>query len=773
MDDAAALRERDDAPGDPRRRVEVLGAAVHGDARAARDGNPLDRKPEALREVDGGHDAVALGGGERPHPPGRIRQDQHASHALGDLVGGRAHDAEDGGGRVLAVGAVSYAHRPRLVAFRIEVVLLERGGGTGAVAACDHTDDLVRVDVPPPARLDHLALVVRRRLERGGLGLAHRDLHAAPGEIAHDQLDGLGRRAPHAVAEPEPDHDLLQPQVPRRRRKPLGDLLESRRIQRDRRADDDGDAVPVQAPTRIARAPQRAERARRLVKQPLEASDVHSRVVRLVGGPTAHLGEHEQPLVLGHRTAPSPEAVHVVRSGQALEDEAPEAREADACGDLRVQPEEARVLARTGRPGNHRAVHVATAPAAERHRAALGRQCRRVERIHHRRDDGLRILAILVGHHHFDRGHGGPSGHELARRDRAAYPLDRASRARDRARHPDYHPPVGEVDALGPHRSGANRRERHQLVGREEAEQVSGERDVAPMGVGLEQPASHAVEDLPGRGREVEQHRLRRWARASGRAREPRSNALGGEFGALLEGGALEDRGVRLDGGVGQRIGNQRPHRRDAAERVRERGVVGEPCSRARERGEAAQHGTHQLAPQLRNVLRREQPEQRPLERIAVNERRHTVVSERRTQQSAEVLPGPGTPRAHATHEASETRGVRRTDLAAGSRSRRGEKQLLEVGENDDLVLQRGEVAGERRRERAAVGGVEQRGEPPRPLRVGVVPEQHGADLLTQRSDRGSPLACLPCVQGREIGRAGTPRRVDTERIGVRAERQP
>src|SRR5437762_2921565 len=94
----------------------------------------------ALREVDGGHDAVALGGGERPHPPGRIRQDQHASHALGDLVGGRAHDAEDGGGRVLAVGAVSYAHRPRLVAFRIEVVLLERGGGTGAVAACDHTD---------------------------------------------------------------------------------------------------------------------------------------------------------------------------------------------------------------------------------------------------------------------------------------------------------------------------------------------------------------------------------------------------------------------------------------------------------------------------------------------------------------------------------------------------------------------------------------------------------------------------------------------------------
>src|SRR5207249_11225317 len=110
--------------------------------------------------------------------------------------------------------------------------------------------------------------------------------------------------------------------------------------------------------------------------------------------------------------------------------------------------------------------------------------------------------------------------------------------------------------------------------------------------------------------------------------------------------------------------------------------------SRARERGEAAQHGTHQLAPQLRDVLRREQPEQRPLERIAVNERRHTVVSERRTQQSAEVLPGPGTPRAHATHEASETRRVRRTDLASGSRSRRGEKQLLEVGENDDLVLQ-------------------------------------------------------------------------------------
>ena len=154
-------------------------------------------------------------------------------------------------------------------------------------------------------------------------------------------------------------------------------------------------------------------------------------------------------------------------------------------------------------------------------------------------------------------------------------------------------------------------------------------------------------------------------------------------------------------------------------------------------------------------------------------ERRHTVVSERRTEECAEVLAGPGPPRAHATHVASETRSVRGTDLATGSRSGRGEEQLLEVGEDDDLVFQRSEVAGECRRERAAVGRVEQRGEPPCPVRVGVVPEQHGTDLLTQRGDRGPPLACLPCVQGREIGRAGAPRRVDTERIGVGANRQP
>ena len=462
------------------------------------------------------------------------------------------------------------AHRARLPACRIEVVLLESCGRPPAVAAGEHANDLVRVDQPPPARLDHLALVVGRRLERGGHGRTDRDLHAAAGEVAHDQLDGLGRHAPHAVAEPKPHHDLLQAQVPRRRHEPARDVLDGGRIQRDRRTDRDRDAVPVQAPARVARAPQRSEGARRLMEHPLEPGDVQGRVVHLVRGPAPHLGEHEQPLVLRHRPAPCPEAVHIVGARQALEGEASEAREADARGGLRVQPEKARILARAGRPANHRAVQVPSARAAERQGAALGRQRRHVERLRHRAHDGLWILAVLVGHHHLDGVHGGPPRHDVARRDRTAYLLDRATHARDRARHADHHPPVGQVDALGAQRCGANLPERHRFVGREEAEQVGGERDVAPACIGLEQPPSHAIEEVPGCGREVEQHRRRRWARAGRRAREPRRDALAGALGLLLERGALEDHGVRLDGGVGQRIGNEPAHCRDAAERVRE-----------------------------------------------------------------------------------------------------------------------------------------------------------------------------------------------------------
>src|SRR5262249_4141207 len=145
----------------------------------------------------------------------------------------------------------------------------------------------------------------------------------AAGEIAHDELDRLRRRAPVAVAESDPDDDLLEPEVARRWRQPVRDVLERRGVDRDGRADGDGDAVPVEAPTRIARAPERPQGVRRLVKQSLEAGDVRRRVARVVGRPAAELGNYEQPLVFGHRPAPSEEAVDVVGARQALEGEGP------------------------------------------------------------------------------------------------------------------------------------------------------------------------------------------------------------------------------------------------------------------------------------------------------------------------------------------------------------------------------------------------------------------------------------------------------------------
>src|SRR5262249_43331768 len=98
------------------------------------------------------------------------------------------------------------------------------------------------IDEAPPPRLDNAALVPTRRLERAIPGPAYGELHVAPGEVAHHELDGLGDPA---VAEPEPDDDLLEPEMSRRRGQALCDALHRLGRQVERRGDGDGDPVPV------------------------------------------------------------------------------------------------------------------------------------------------------------------------------------------------------------------------------------------------------------------------------------------------------------------------------------------------------------------------------------------------------------------------------------------------------------------------------------------------------------------------------------------------
>ena len=69
VDLAARLRELDDPPqhgGDP---VHVLGAAVHRDLRPGGEREPLERDAELLGEVERGDDAPALGLGQRARAP--------------------------------------------------------------------------------------------------------------------------------------------------------------------------------------------------------------------------------------------------------------------------------------------------------------------------------------------------------------------------------------------------------------------------------------------------------------------------------------------------------------------------------------------------------------------------------------------------------------------------------------------------------------------------------------------------------------------------------
>ena len=101
---------------------------------------------------------------------------------------------------------------------------------------------------------------------------------------------------------------------------------------------------------------------------------------------------------------------------------------------------------------------------------------------------------------------------------------------------------------------------------------MGGQGDRAAARIAVAEPAPDPIEDAPRRIRQVEEHVLGRRRRLGLRRREPGLDLLAGALGLALDAGPLEDHVARLEGGVGDRVGDQRRAcRRCAKQRVRAR----------------------------------------------------------------------------------------------------------------------------------------------------------------------------------------------------------
>ena len=130
--------------------------------------------------------------------------------------------------------------------------------------------------------------------------------------------------------------------------------------------------------------------------------------------------------------------------------------------------------------------------------------------------------------------------------------------------------------------------------------------------------------------------------------------------------------------------------------------------------------------------LRREEAQQRALERVARRERRDAVVRECAAQQREERLGDAGALPFHAAHEGAEPREIRRLAGAAAEVVRRAHEERLDVGEDGELVAQLGELAQRRGRRVGRKRRFEEGEQAFAALRLPVVAQQQPADLLAR-----------------------------------------
>jgi hypothetical protein len=191
VDLVPVLGELDDPLERLRDPVHVLGAGVHRDARAGRQGEPLDGQPQLLRQIQGRDDARALGLGNGTERAQRVAAQQNP----GDPVG------------VQRVGVVTtpqmmpavfwpygplHRHEPPLSSRSYSVTVPESAGDEGTA---------VRRGRPSPAppgphdllgvRIERASLVGRRRFDG--------EVDAGPGLVREAGDDRHGRPPPAAI----------------------------------------------------------------------------------------------------------------------------------------------------------------------------------------------------------------------------------------------------------------------------------------------------------------------------------------------------------------------------------------------------------------------------------------------------------------------------------------------------------------------------------------------------------------------------------------------
>ena len=224
---------------------------------------------------------------------------------------------------------------------------------------------------PAPARLDDPARALVERLQRPARRLLELHQHAAPrgGEQPQLQVAQRAARVAHAAAD---DHDL-DAQALGLAGVAVDDRAGLLGLEVDLRPHVEPHAVPQQPLARGAaglEAPQRLERLGEHVLELGQADDAAAVVAHHAQRP--HLGQREQPLVLGVRAAAAVEEVDVRRGRDALEHEL-------------GHPPQVQPLAHLGVDALQVAVErpAAVEPALQRDRVRRGHAARRRGHVEH------------------------------------------------------------------------------------------------------------------------------------------------------------------------------------------------------------------------------------------------------------------------------------------------------------------------------------------------------------------------------------------------------
>ena len=322
VDLTAVLGERDDRPQHPGDPVHVLGAGVHGDLGAGRDGVPLHGHAVLAGEVDRGEHAPALGLGDgaRARASGR-----RAARTRVRPSGWRRVGVVTMPSTMLAVFAPygrSTGTGRRVSGSRSYSVNVP-GGAVGVGVARDQRDELVGVERAAPLGLDHLLGVGVELAHRVRRRLGHPQRQAGARRAGHPQHAVVRRRRGSSGAPSRDRNRTMTCSMPERvgaRGERAHDAVELGERHLDDGPHVEQDAVPAQAGEVGVGGAGRAQAVERRVEHGLHLRQrPDAPVVVAQRREVADVAGDDEPPVLGHVAAPRVEQVDVGGRGQARE----------------------------------------------------------------------------------------------------------------------------------------------------------------------------------------------------------------------------------------------------------------------------------------------------------------------------------------------------------------------------------------------------------------------------------------------------------------------